>query len=97
MAKPARGSTTSTTYRCESTSFRLRIAFWRESPSRTSMLRIAGTSAVVRTKLAGASAPGVACCAAVLAEDGVLPDDAHATSTQASRSGGRRMPQYTTA
>src|SRR5215203_2465104 len=59
------------------------------------MLRIAGASAVVRTKVTGANpAPGVT-DRPTLSVDVGLPEDAHATSAQANRSGGSRMPQYT--
>src|SRR5215218_6848887 len=60
------------------------------------MLRVAGASAVVRTKLAGASpAPGVAVLPRPTGAVAGLPVDAQAPSTQASRSVVGRMPQYT--
>src|SRR5215218_6409137 len=60
------------------------------------MLRVAGASAVVRTKLAGASpAPGVAVLPCPTGAVAGLPVDAQAPSTQASRSVVGRMPQYT--
>src|SRR5215213_6715709 len=60
------------------------------------MLRVAGASAVVRTKLAGASpAPGVAVLPCPTGAVAGLPAGAQAPSTQASRSVVGRMPQYT--
>ena len=68
------------------------MACGRVSPSRISTVRIAGASAVVRTKLAGA--PG-----STLAGGDVTPGSgdtvgfgfAQEISAQASRSGGRRI------
>ena len=59
----------------------------------TSTFRIAGV-AVDRTKVAGAAEleRARACGARRRTR---LPDDVHAVSAQASRSGGKRMPQYT--
>src|SRR5215207_1045130 len=57
------------------------------------MLRVAGASDVVRTKLAGASpAPGVAVLPCPTGAVAGLPVDAQAPSTQASRSVVGRMP-----